>query len=189
MVTAALWLVAALAVGGVSFAAAQAVYVWRDERGVLNFSDQPPPTDIPGVEERLLGVSPAPVGAATPAPSGGVGFGEEGRTETGGSPAGRNRQREEGPARVVIARQEVEPVSQDVRELRGRVLNMGGTTARRVAVAYRITDPGQGTPCITGEIPVEPGDLEPRATGQFEALLETPCFRGNAGIELSPAWD
>ncbi len=185
----ALSLAAALALSSVSVGSAQSVYMWRDERGVLNFSDQPPPTGVRGVEERVLEGRTPPVAGPTPAPAEGSVPGAAAGGEPGAARAGQRQPREEGPSRVVLARQEVEPVSPDVREVKGTVVNTGGTTARRVAVVYRITDPGQGTPCITGEIPVEPEDLEPRAIGHFAAFLETPCFRGNAGIELSPAWD
>ena len=37
--------------------------------------------------------------------------------------------------------------------------------------------------------PIDPENLDPSDRGTFDDYVDTPCFLGNADIEISPAWD
>ncbi|GIW42334.1 MAG: hypothetical protein KatS3mg076_2911 [Candidatus Binatia bacterium] len=163
---------------GATALAGQRVYTWQDERGVLHFSDQPPP---PGAKASEKWVEPLePVGSSAP---------ESGTSPAGEAEAPRPAPAEDGRPQVVVTSRMASPVAERVWRISGEVRNTGGGEARRVAVIVRVTDPGQGTECLTTALPVEPADLPPGATGKFEDYLESPCFLGNAGVEVVPEWN
>jgi len=159
-------------------AAGQTVYRWRDEHGVLHFSQSPPP---PGTAFQVRGMPtpqslPTQVAEQTPAAR--------------GSPvAGTPTPKLEGEARVEIVSQSAQQLEPSVRLFRGTVKNAGGTAARDVVVIVDVTERQQGAECLHTEIEVTPSSLAPGETGTFEAEFENPCFFGDVSVRVQPDWD
>ncbi len=182
-------LVAVVTAALATAAVAQNIYTWKDKNGVVHFADQKP-QGVQNVEQRSLGEN-APVlstgGDETP----GANPGSEaaGTPSPAGGAAAQDLEQEPRPARVIVTEHNAKPDGQQTRKVTGVVKNVGGEIAHRVSVMVSITDPGQGTTCLSGEISVEPSDLDPGQTGTFSDYVTTPCFLGNAGVDIHPAWD
>ena len=166
-------------------ALAQSVYTWTDEKGVIHFADEAPP-DVKNVEKRAL-EAPQPlirdeqaegtpgevIEVATPVPEPTV---QSGKIVS------------EGPARVVLTQRKAIPEGAETRHLIGEVKNIGGETATRVAIIIKVTDADQGSECVSGEVAIDPETLEPGQDGTYDDYVDTPCFLGNASIEITPIW-
>lgn len=170
-----------------SQAMGQTVYTWKDDKGVVHFSDENP-EGVKGVETLTL-EQPAPLVSetgegggepqmmVTPAAGGPEG---EGAPPPGGVPGG---------AEIVFQGAELAPVSATQRRVRGKLRNVGGQTARLISVRVVIADGDSGNLCATTEIDATPRDLGPGENGTFEGDLDTPCFYGNPKIAYYPEWD
>jgi len=175
-----------------SQALAQTVYTWRDENGVVHFSDENP-EGVKGVETLTL-EQPAPLVSET---------GEGGEpqmmvTPAPARPEGEGGAQGEGPppadaitgaAEVLFQGAELSPIGDTRRRVRGKLRNAGGDTARMISVRVVIADGDTGNLCITTEIFANPRDLGPGESGGFEGELDTPCFYGNPKIAYYPEWD
>ena len=167
---------AVLAVGGRSNAAD--VYRWTDERGVVHFSDVPPPQAGKFTTESLPDAPPraaesegnaAPVeGAAAAAPAA--------------------EQTSVGPASVVLKAHDAVAVGPATQAFRGKVKNQGGSAARDVTIAIVVTEPIQGAECLRDVIDVEPPTLRPGEEGSFDAQFDNPCFHGPTNADLRAEW-
>jgi hypothetical protein len=160
-------------------AAAATVYKWTDARGVVHFSDVPPPTTS-GIKAETMPEAPPPV-ARPPAPP--ISPQEAGQAERAGADAAPS-----GPAQVVLTDQQAESIRPTVQSFSGKVKNRGGAEARDVFITIRVTEPTQGDECVRDEIDVEPSTLAPGAEGTFSAAFESPCFHGPVTAELSAVW-
>lgn len=165
----------------------QAVYKWKDSRGVIHFSDEAPP-NVQNVEKRAMEPQPPLVvqdeqaggeAAETPAPE--VLVVET--PETTGRTA-----RSQGPAQVVVQDRKVTPDGPQTRHVTGKVKNVGGKSARRVGIVVTVTDADQGSICLRTEASVGPDILAPGETGSFDEYVDTPCFLGNFSIDIAPVW-
>jgi hypothetical protein len=165
---------------GMGEAAAQPVYKWTDERGVVHFSDTAPPK---GTEFQLRDLPPPPPVPPTAEPVQG-GAGETGPTQ-GATPSSTPS----GPASLEITEQEEEAVGESTHEYRGKVKNVGGTTASDVVVLIRVTDSNQGAECVNEEVEVRPSDLGAGETGTYSAQFSNPCYFGPTTASIRPDWD
>ena len=159
----------------------QSVYRWTDERGVVHFSDQPPPG---GTKFELRDMPPAPRPVpATPAagesPVAGV------ISEAAATPKPRAKTR---AARVEITEHEAEPAGNGVQDFSGTVENVGGSVAEDVVVVITVTEPVQGAQCLREEIDVDPSTLPPGDSGTFSVRLQNPCFLGPTTVDIRPEW-
>ncbi len=183
---AVLWLSASDARG-------QAVYRWTDERGVVHFSDSPPPAgtevqvqNLPAVPAAPTsdGVSPddapAPGTEVTPAAP-------EGAAAEGGATAQTGREKKK-PAQLAVIDQQVRAQDGGVREFSGTVKNTGGATAHDVVVVISVTEPVQGASCLREEVDVQPSVLKPDEVGSYSIELENPCFYGPINTDVNPDW-
>lgn len=162
---------------GCSIASAQTFYKWTDEKGVVHFSDVPPP-ETKGVEERRLPVPPA----AEPARS-------ESDAAASTQAAANPSQGLTGPARIIIVSQNTPRTGPSALHISGQVRNVGGAAARSVAVTISATDDTQGNPCLNEQAPVEPPTLHPGETGNFDVDLDSPCLYGKPGLDVAPVWE
>lgn len=159
---------------------AETVYRWTDARGVVHFSDMPPPGTIRSQAQTLpdvpvpIGQQPAEPAAAEPA-------------APPLAPAGEDKA-PSGPARVVLTEQQADAVGPAVKSFHGKVTNKGGAEARDVFIALVVREPVQGDECLREEIDVTPSSLAPGAEGTFEAEFETPCFHGETTADLRASW-
>lgn len=178
-----------------SMAAAQTVYTWRDDKGVVHFSDENP-EGVKNVEKLTLDV-PAPlVSDGGEGQQGGGPPGEGGPGETmvvtpaaPGPQAGATPAPPNGPSEVVFLGADLSPISNTQRHVRGKLRNVGGNTALKVAVRIVVADGGTGNLCTTGELAAQPLELGPGESGTFEGDIDTPCFLGNPSISYYPEWD
>lgn len=159
---------------GAHVAEAQPVYKWTDDKGVVHFSDEPPPT---GVDYQLRALPPPPVG------------GEEPAGETGAAaPQPTTSAADSGPATIEITEQKEDPVGESAHEYRGEVKNVGGRKATDVAVLLKVTETNQGAECLDEQIPVQPSVLGPGETGTYSAQFSNPCYFGPTSAVLRPDW-
>ncbi len=165
--------------------AQQTVYKWTDEAGVVHFSDQPPPKTT-NVEERHL---PAPPAAKQPGESAesDTGAGAGGAAEAEGSTP--KSTHEEGPARVIVVSHEAPRVGPSALHVIGKVQNVGGANAGRVAVTISALDNTQATPCLNEEAPVTPSTLRPGESGNFDVDVDSPCLVGEPSVDVTAVWD
>jgi len=171
---AGLWLAGALVAGGAPGARADVVYQWTDQRGVVHFSDVPPPAAT-DVRQRDL---PAAAAAATPpAPTAGV------------MPATPGPERASGQANVVLASDQTARIAPDAVRVVGTVRNDGDAPARGVHVVLSANDAGQNNPCLERPLAVQPDALQPRESGTFDAVVESPCLFGDPPLQLRPRWE
>ena len=179
----------------VSSVSAQTVYTWKDDKGVVHFSDENPGGGVKNVEKLTLEV-PAPL--VTEEGAGAAGGQEEGGKMTvtpaagGGQPGQPNAPQAQtfsGPAEVVFLGAELFTNSSTQRRVRGKLRNTGGDPAHRVSVRVTVADGDTGNLCGTAEFDGAPRDLAPGETGGFEGFLDTPCFLGNPTISYYPEWD
>jgi hypothetical protein len=162
----------ALAVLLGSYAAAQTVYKWTDDDGVVHFADNPPPR---GMQYEKRDVPPPPTAAEASA-------GEAG-------PAGAPAEKFEGPARVILISNDSFPSGDNSRHVIGVVKNVGGDSAANVRVTVRITD-SQGNECDSEDISVAPSALDPGASGNFDTTIDSPCFAdGGGNVDAAPKWE
>jgi hypothetical protein len=194
-----LWVAGASGLLLATVAVAQTVYTWKDDKGVVHFSDENP-EGIKNVEKLQL-EAPAPLvteGGQEGAPGEGTGDGSTmvvtpaaGQPQGGGAPpqAQAQPQPPAGPAEVVFLGADLSPLNATQRAVRGKVRNAGGGPALKVAVRVVIADGDSGNLCMTGEMNVTPRDLGAGETGAFEGTLDTPCFYGNPTINYYPEWD
>lgn len=171
---------------------AQTVYTWKDDKGVVHFSDESP-EGVKGVEKLTL-EAPAPLISETEGEGAPEGGGESQMvvTPAAGSPEGGAQPQAaapSGPSEVVVLGAELSPLSATERKVRGRLRNIGGRDARRVSVRVVIADGDTGNLCLTGDIDASPTNLGPGENGAFEGDLNTPCFYGNPKIAYYPEWD
>ena len=168
-----------LVAGWWSIAAAQTVYKWTDEDGVVHFSDSPPP-QMDGVELKNMpaggNASRGDAQAAAPAPD---------TTPTA---------KEEGRARVTLVSHESPRTGPSAIHVVGEVKNVGGADAQRVVVTISAIDRAQGTPCLRQEAEVAPSTLHPGESGNFEVDLDGPCLYadqlyGDPTLDITPDWD
>jgi len=155
-----------------SIGAAQTIYKWTDEQGVIHFADTPP-TEGERVEERHLTVPPPARVSSQPS--------SETRPENKNEPA--------GPARVIVASSKTPRLGPSVLHVGGEVRNVGNTDAQRVAITVSAVDSQQGNPCLSEEILVKPGTLRPGDTGTFDADIDSPCLIGQSQVDIAPVWD
>jgi hypothetical protein len=200
MISRCVWLVGACVLLLGSIAVAQTVYTWRDDKGVVHFADENP-EGVKNVEKLTLDV-PAPLvseGGEGGAPQGGEpGSGAPGETmvvtpaapgaQAGGAPEAAPPP-PSGPSEVVFLGADLSPTSATQRHVRGKLKNVGGNTALKVAVRIVVADGGTGNLCTTGELAVQPSELGPSESGTFEGDIDTPCFYGNPSISYYPEWD
>lgn len=171
----------ATALAGV--AAAGQVYRWTDAKGVVHFSDVPPPATR--FETETLPDAPQPIAQPpTPASDGAdaASHGADGAAQPAAA------QTPNGTARLVLSDQQSEEISSAVQSFRGKVKNQGTADAHDVFVELVVTEPAQGEECLNQEIDVEPATLAPGAEGTYEAEFEHPCFHGETNAELRAAW-
>lgn len=148
---------------------AQTYYKWTDERGTVHLSDQPPPGKK--VEERVLEPRRALAPPADTAP----------RAET--TPPS------QGPAQVVVEKQDVVRVGGNAVRITGELKNTGGNVAENVTVVVKANDAVQGNPCLEREISPTAPTLAPGARTSFEAEITDPCLFGDAPVQVSVRWD
>ncbi len=184
---AALWLVASAARG-------QTVYRWTDERGVVHFSDSPPPAGTEVQVQNMPAVPAAPTsdgGSPDDAPAPGLeatpAAAAAGAAAEGGATAQPGREKK-GPAQLEVRDEQVRAQDGGVREFSGAVKNVGGTTARDVVVVISVTEPVQGASCVREEVDVQPSVLKPGEVGSYSIELENPCFFGAINTEVTPDW-
>jgi hypothetical protein len=178
-----LCLVLTMVVAAAAAAQTGSLYRWTDERGVVHFSDVPPPTGHKYTSEPLSAAPPVavpPTAASGPPPA-------DAATTPGASdtPAAKR----EGPARVVIAKHQENPLGGPRQAFTGTVRNEGGAEAREVAVSIRVVEPNQGQECVDDEIAVDPTTLPPGASGTYDVEIENPCFHGPTQTELTVIWE
>ena len=173
-------LVACAVAGWSCSATAQTFYKWTDERGVVHFSDSPPPSTH-NVEERHLARQPV----IEPAPAEPVAGAESPGDET----SGRKGKSGEGPSRVILLSRQTPRTGPSALHLTGRVKNVGGAAAQRVSVAISAVDSTQGTPCLHEDSPVTPSTLGPGETGDFDVSLDSPCLYGEPNLDVAPTWE
>jgi hypothetical protein len=156
-----------------SYAAAQTVYKWTDDDGVVHFSDNPPAN---GTQFEKRDVPPPP-----PPPA-----------EAGGGAAnmsGAGGEKFEGPARVILTKNDSFPRGDNSRHVIGVVKNVGGATASNVRVTAHITD-AEGNECASEDFSVTPSSLEPGASGNFDTTIDSPCFAdGGGSVDAAPQWE
>ena len=183
-------------------ASAQTFFKWTDERGVVHFSDSPPPRTRK-VEERTLNVPPVVTGAAqAPAESEATENGEAGKAESGGEATSAKLSKPEGgetakakdqsargPAKVVLVAREAPRTGPSALHVSGEVKNVGGQQAESVVVSITAVDSTQGTPCLEEEAEVTPGSLRPGETGNFDIDLDSPCLYGDPNLDVRPDWE
>jgi hypothetical protein len=167
-----LWLGGYAVMAWCSIAAAQTVYKWTDEHGVIHFADTPP-SEAATVEERHLSGPPPAQVRAEPAP--------EARAEKKDAPA--------GPARVIVASRKTPRVGPSELHVGGEVRNVGGADAERVVVTVSAVDSQQGNPCLSEEIVVKPPTLHPGDSGTFDADIDSPCLIGQSRVDIAPVWN
>lgn len=153
----------------------QSVYRWKDERGVLHFSDTPPPgrTDV-----ELHQLPPPAVHAEIPPTIAPTASGDQAQ----GTPAA------EGPARVEITDQDDSVVGDSSHEYKGKVKNAGGEPAQDVVVVITVTETQQGAECLSQDVPVEPSTLGPGDEGSWSARFDNPCYFGPTTASVRPDW-
>ena len=161
--------------------AAQRVYRWTDERGVVHFSDSPPP-GATNVEVKDLPRQPtaAPVAAQeseAPPPDA---VAAAGTTPT---------PKRSGKASVEVVDQTQQSVGDALYEFSGTVENTGGSTAEDVVVIISVSEPNQGADCVTQEAEVSPSRLAAGARGKYSVTLENPCFHGPIDTEVRTDWE
>lgn len=166
-------------------AAAQTVYRWTDDRGVVHFSDMPPP-NAAGVEERTLSAQPVVRGAGEPTPAADQGSAADTadaptRPAAGPPPA--------GPARVVVMTRDTPRTGPSALRITGQVRNAGAETARNVSVEVTVVDETQGTVCLRTVADVDPPTLAGGETGTFDLALDDPCLFGTPNLDIEPQWD
>lgn len=162
---------------------AQRVYRWTDERGVVHFSDSPPPEGAGNVELKNLPREPVAPSAAGEAPSSDAPSPAE-PAVAATAPTPKRR----GEARVELVDQDQVHAGDAVYEFSGKVENAGGTTAEDVLVVITVTESNQGARCVTEEVEVDPPTLKPGETGTYSISLENPCFHGPINTEVRPDW-
>lgn len=195
------WLVGGCVLLLSSIAVAQTVYTWRDDKGVVHFADENP-QGVKNVEKLTLDV-PAPLiseggEGGEPQAGGEAGGGAPGETMVV-TPAAPGAQQgggqaeaappPSGPSEVVFLGADLSPISSTQRHVRGKVKNVGGNTALKVAVRIVVADGGTGNLCTTGELAASPLELGPGQSAMFEGDIDTPCFLGNPSISYYPEWD
>jgi len=163
-----------------SVGAAQTVYKWTDQDGVVHFSDSPPP-QMDGVELKTL-----PAGGAKP--------GRDAGAEQAAAPEATPNAKAEGPARVTVVSHESPRTGPSAMHILGEVKNVGGADAQRVIVTISAIDRSKETPCLRQEAEVSPSTLHPGESGSFELDVDSPCLYadqlyGDPGIEIAPDWD
>jgi Domain of unknown function (DUF4124) len=158
-------------------AAAQPVYKWTDERGVVHFSDAPPAT---GTDFQIRDLPPPP---PTPPEENGV-ENNAAQPAAAGTPSSKN----EGPASVQITEQKEDAVGESAHEYRGEVKNVGGAKATGVVVLIQVTETNQGAECLNEQVEVQPPDLGPGETGTYSAQFSNPCYFGPTKSNIRPDW-
>jgi hypothetical protein len=173
------WAAGCALVAWCSIAAAQTVYKWTDEHGVIHFADSPP-SEARKVEERHLPAPPAskasddaPAEPRTPKSDALI------RRDPGAQP----------PAQVILASRKTPRTGPSSLRIQGEVRNVGGTNAERVAVAISAVDSDDGSSCVKEEIGVSPPTLHPGETGSFDTDFDKPCLLGQPKIDIAPVWD
>jgi hypothetical protein len=178
-VGAGLALVFGCLLGVLGEARAQAVYKWTDERGVVHFSDTAPPKG----EYRLMQLPPPEVREEPPdAPV------EEANAAPPAAEA-KPEPKRSGPASLKITEQKEEPVGESTHQYRGKVKNVGGTTASEVVVSIKVTDSNQGAECVNEQIEVRPSQLAAGETGTYAVEFTNPCYFGPTSASLQPEWE
>jgi hypothetical protein len=184
-----LWVAVVTVLLAASLASAQTVYTWTDGQGVVHFSDENP-EGVQGVETLTL---EAPVPLVSELEGQGEGEGEaggEGESQMVVTPIGEASDAPPpGPAEVVFQGAELAVIGDTQRKVRGRLRNVGGRTARRIAVRVVVTDGDSGNLCMTTDFGAQPAELDAGADGTFEGELDTPCFYGNPKLAYYPEWD
>ena len=153
-----------------SLASAQTVYRWEDERGVVHFSDAPPP-GAKNVQSRNMPLVPKPAvrGAENRDPAEETGVTEvskDGETEKPETADG-----EPSAARVEVKKQDVNASGDATGEFTGQVENVGGSRANDVAVVIEVTETNQGAHCLEEEVDVSPSALEPGEKGASAVVV------------------
>lgn len=175
---AGLWLAGVVVAGGASDARADVVYQWTDQRGVVHFSDMPPPAATDVRQRELPAPAAAAPAAATPlAPTAGV------------TPAAPGPERASGQAHVVLASAQTTQIAPNAVRVVGTVRNDGDTPAHGVRVVLSANDAGQNNPCLERPLAVQPEALQPRESGAFDAVVESPCLFGDPPLQLRPTWE
>lgn len=155
----------------------QTVYRWVDERGVVHFSQEPPP---PGQQFEVQHLPQAP---EAPEP-----------TEEASSPEPEGAEAEltpalpTGAARIEISGQSVGQIGPSMRRFTGELKNTGGRPAEDVRVEIVVTEVTQGDECLRAEVEAQPSDLAPNATATYQTELDSPCFFGETRVEIEPLW-
>jgi hypothetical protein len=157
-----------------TYATAQTVYKWTDEQGVVHFSDNPPPR---GQQFEKQDIPPPPPPPPTVA-------GAE-----AGAPGTTSEEKFEGPARVILTKNDSFPRGGTSRHVIGVVKNVGGAPAARVRITAHITD-AEGRACESEDIDVAPSRLDPGASGNFDTTIDSPCFAdGGGSVDAAPQWE
>jgi hypothetical protein len=159
----------------------QTLYRWTDERGVVHFADVPPPRGYTVTAESLPGTAPARPQAAAKQVAG--------DQPVAGEPADADKKQPQRPPRVIITEHEEVDSGEAAQSFTGAVKNEGGSEARGVVIAIRVTEPTQGDECLVGEIEVTPSTLAPGDKGTYAADFNSPCFHGPTTAELNARWD
>jgi len=166
---------------------AQTVYRWEDDRGVVHFSDAPPP-NAKNVEKRSMPRAPKPSIRGSEAPSADA---SDQAKDGSDAPEAKSDEAEtaSGPARVQIKQQDVTPVGDSTSEFSGEVENVGGSPASDVAVIIEVTETNQGAECFREEVAVSPSSLGPGEKGTYSVTLTNPCLFGPIATTVQPEWN
>lgn len=165
-----------------SSASGQTVYRWEDERGVVHFSDSPPP-NAKNVERRSMPRAPKPAIRGTEGPT--VETSDDAKQVDGDkseTPTGE-------PARVEIKKQDVSPVGDATSEFFGEVENVGGSPANGVVAIIEVTETNQGAECFREEVDVSPSSLGPGEKGTYSVTMSNPCLYGPIATTVRLEWD
>lgn len=173
-----MWVVGCGLAAWCAVAAAQTFYKWTDDQGIVHFADAPPP-EARHVEERHLS-APREVGSRN-----------EGSADTEAAKGDAQAQQEQpaqGPAQVMVTSRATPRTGPSSLRITGKVKNVGGADAQRVAVTITAVDSTQGTPCLNEEVAVKPSTLHPGESGSFDTDLDSPCLFGQPNLDIAPVW-
>jgi hypothetical protein len=166
-----------------SVAAAQTVYKWTDDHGVVHFSEAPQ-VRTDGMETETFRLPKREPSHEEAAPDSGA-----------GSPRSTGPAAEfAGPARVIVAAHQSPRTGPSAMHVTGKVRNVGGEDAARVIVTITAVDRTQGTVCMQEEAEVLPATLHPGEKGNFDLDLDNPCLYvdqlyGDPNLDIEAHWN
>lgn len=167
----------AVSVAFADHAAAQRIYRWTDENGVVHFGNQPPANTH--AEEKRLPPPPPPPPTKPP----------ESTPTAGDSESAEPAAEPQTSSDIIFGDIETALVEGSVQRFSGTVKNSGTTVARNVSVDIRVTSDGGNEECVRQRTAVAPRDLAPGASGRYLVDVESPCFLGATNAELQTRWN